>query len=307
MARLPRLGTILATASALLCLASPALGQRDGDIVEFPPPPLTEQEASSYAWPEELPEPAAVFARHLEVAGGEESIRRRTTRFLRGSMINETTGLRAIITAHQAAPNKLQLDINRPGATRQLITFDGRYAWASLDDGTPILLGGATLRDIGFSSFFYRIADWEQRFGQVRTQDFGVVAGRPCVRIQFASPSGKLGFVCFDVETGLHHATVTTTGGATGEDGLSRQTIAEYRRFDGLLIPTKVLQQTADGLTTTAYTTIQHDVSGMPSFERPEEVERRIKEIEAQMEAQIEAQTEAEQGAQGGADDSGAD
>jgi len=288
MGRRSRLRTTLAAGIAALCLAGPAPGQDAANVVEFPPPALSEQEASGFTWPEELPDAEAVFARHLEVAGGEESIRRRTTRFVRGSMINESTGLRAIVTAYQQAPNKLQIDINRPGATRQVITFDGRYAWASFDGGTPTLLGGATLRDIGFSSFFYRIADWKQRFGQVQTQDFGIVAGRPCVRIRFASPSGKLGFVCFDVETGLHHATVTTTGGANGEDGISQQSIAEYRRFDGLLVPTKVYQQTADGVTITAYTNVRHDVSGMPSFERPEEIQRRITEIEAQMEARQE-------------------
>ncbi|MEM9065696.1 MAG: hypothetical protein AAGB51_09435 [Planctomycetota bacterium] len=276
---LQRLVRIAALAA---CVALPPSAWAQ-DEPSYPLPSLSEEEQASYQWPEALPDPEAVFERHMRAAGGERVFRRREGRFLRGSMSNNTTGFRAILTAYQQAPNRLVVDMNQPGATRQRITFDGRYAWLEFDGRNPTLLGGPTLRDLAFSSFFYRIADWKDRFGQVQTRDFAFVAGRPCVRIAFISPFGKLGFVCFDIESGLHHATLSR-GVEEPDDSanITETLILSYELHDGMLIPMQVMQSSSNGEVKTSYTSVEHDPENMPGFERPEPIQAQIDQIEAE-------------------------
>lgn len=289
---------IIAIAAALLCgagtaLAEPEMSVRETDqpIASSVPPDV----AAQHQWPSELPAPDSLFERHVEICGGADAILKSTTRLIRGTIVNDTTGYRAVLNTYQEAPDKLWLEFRQPGVGKQTIVFDGDIAWVS-SGGPPVLLGGNVLRDLQLSADFYGDGQWRERYLKLETVDFGLVENEPVARVAYETHIGKNGVHAFSLESGRIIATQTYSAGAEGDE-LLLILLKDYNDAEGYLLPTRILQKTDKGLTETRYrqVIVNAEKPDRVSFDRPPEVVKQLEEARARIEAQRE-QGENEEG-----------
>lgn len=274
-----------AAAVALGALASPSLGDPQMSVREGGPlvsPGVPPEVAAQYEWPDKLPTPEALFERHVKTCGGAEAMAKTESRLIRGTIVNNETGYRAVLNTYQLRPDKLWMEFRQPGVGKQVMVFDGEIAWVSTG-GPAQLMHGLVLRDLALSADFLGDAGWRDRYVALETIDFGVIENEPVARVRYKSRVGKEGVHAFSLNTGLIVATQTISAGSGGKDELLLILMKDYKDFEGYKLPTRILQKTENSLTETVYRQVLVDAPQPErvSFERPPEVVEQFEKIKA--------------------------
>jgi hypothetical protein len=198
-------------------------------------PPLAEAQ--------ELPNANDLIAAHLAASGGADL-------FLEGSSVSVGTfalpgmGLTGSYELVQRAPNQMRMDITLPGLGALLTGYDGTVGWTVNPITGPQLLAGAELdqmreqaslaaglRDPAFVSGRETVGEREYE-------------GQPCWRVHLTWASGRESFDCYAKDTGLLLASEANQASPMGE--ISSVTVyLNYQRFEGRLLPTRMVQRAA--------------------------------------------------------------
>ena len=95
----------------------------------------------------------------------------------------------------------------------------------------PKILSGEDLQTAQEGGAFERLFDPSTAYSELRTTEQTVFDNRPCYAVAAKSKTGQSRTIYFEVETGLF-------AGHQGE-GVTMWTFANYKEFDGVLLPTK--------------------------------------------------------------------
>ncbi|MCC6677052.1 MAG: hypothetical protein IT436_07905 [Phycisphaerales bacterium] len=185
-----------------------------------------------------IPTAQEIVARYIKAIGGEDALRKHTSRTDKGTM--NMGAISGSMTVYSAAPNK------RVGifATEQMGTinqgYNGEKGWEMGPQGNRLLEGDA-LADRARTSDFYQqlnlLTNHEVRV--VGAESFG---GKPAYRLGLKHKDNKAGpeqFMIFDAASGLLVGRITERQTAAGPVKLET-TIADYKEFGGILTPTRV-------------------------------------------------------------------
>jgi hypothetical protein len=201
--------------------------------------PETEAAAATQAAPSPaLPDARSLFARHLELVGGAERVRRPRSIRWRGQYELRSMGVRSTtVEIQQLAPDLRREEIQFPRGdpSKVIRVFDGELAYElNRVQGNRILDEDAQ-REARQTSGLYAAADWESAYASVRTVGLIEFADRPAYRVEARLATGSAPAptasrsVYFDAATGFLLGRAGETEAIVIYD--------DWRAFDGLHLP----------------------------------------------------------------------
>ena len=188
----------------------------------------------------QLPTVAEVYDRFAEAVGGRDAWRAVQGRTERGTADVTFAGLSGSYTRHWALPNRTRLLIDL-GAVTIDNGFDGERGWEAQGgpaqrmsaeeeaDAAEVHPDGAHFLDP--SRYARAIVVGREQF-----------AGSDAYKLQLTAASGQESVEYFDVGTGLRVGSVRNTPG-----GQLRIVFGDYKAFNGLKVPTRIVQNSGQG------------------------------------------------------------
>lgn len=230
---------------------------------------------------EALPTPEEVFARYAEGMGGQDRLDAVQIRRMSGSYEGEPFRFPARLVVWQARPDRVHMRISQPGSSTIEIGYDGAVAWQRMPDGSVVDLGGARLRDIARSSHFWGELAYQEKYTRTETVAFFDLEGTPSVVVDGFDADDRRTRLFFHRETGLLLRRLQVAVGSDGKPVTLDMTFEDYREFDGVMFPTRVVQQARRrneqtqeveqlGKTVFKYNTFDLSPEGEHSFAKPE-------------------------------------
>ena len=223
----------------------------------------------SAARAQQLPPARQIVDRHVQAIGGRPAV----ARFQHRRIVSETSlpgGTTMTAEAYQAAPNKTFVKTELPGVGTILAGHDGAVAWSSDPAQGPRALGGNALGEALRQAEFWGYLDPAAAYRSLETVGENTVGGRPCWDVRMVHASGAEAHGCFDKESGLLVRTSTENGGMRVD-----VTIAEYRDFDGIRMPSRMVTSIMGQEMTTTITSVSHAPFDASIFAVPAEVRAR--------------------------------
>ncbi|HEV3048870.1 MAG TPA: hypothetical protein VGX50_01095, partial [Longimicrobium sp.] len=218
---------------------------------------------------QQLPPARQIVDRHVQAIGGRPAL----ARFQQRRIVSETTlpnGATMTADAYQAAPNKTFVRTELPGVGTVLAGHDGAVAWSSDPARGARALGGDELGEALRQAEFWEYLDPAAAYRSLETVGEKTVGGRPCWEVRMVHASGAEAHGCFDKESGLL-AQTSTQAGAMRLD----VTISEYRDFDGIRMPSRMVTSIMGQEMTTTITSVSHEPFSASIFAVPAEVRAR--------------------------------
>ena len=189
-----------------------------------------------------LPSAEAILERYRNAIGGEQAIRKHTARTVKGIFEIPAQGIKGELAMYAAAPNLIRVVVTLPGLGELQRGYDGRIGW-SIDPAIgPRLLEGRELDEFRHSAEFYDELHEPGKFKSVTLVGKTTFEGQDVYELRLVRDSGFEYTEYFSVETGLMVGGKVNASSPMGQTPMT-SVIAEYRRFDGLLLPTLTRQR----------------------------------------------------------------
>jgi hypothetical protein len=206
------------------CLAGPAPAQ----VIDL-------RDVAPADGPDDLPTPAEIIDRHIEVTGGRAAYERITSRRVEGTMDQE--GQRSAITMLQRAPGHRHVRVTRSGGSEQRFITNPDESWTYEGDLVVASSGEQRVQEIR-RAVFDMLLDWSAHYPLARTIGLEPVDGRPHYKVQLMAEDCHKVLLYFDAETGRNTRTVQDIAYA-GDTIRADQRVDEYRSFDGVALPVR--------------------------------------------------------------------
>jgi hypothetical protein len=193
---------------------------------------------------EALPTAETVLDRYIEVTGGKEAYQKRKTEFSTGTVEFRAQGIKGTLIRYAADPDLSYSAVEIEGVGKiESGTGDG-LAWErSLIAGPRLLSGeekGHALRENTFNAEF----NWRKIYSKVETVGVETVDGQECYKLVLTPAEGKPETTYYQKSTGFAVKMNTVLVSSMGEIAVEG-TMADYKEFGGILVPTKVTQKAA--------------------------------------------------------------
>lgn len=253
----------------LLCLtlSGGLLAPRAGAQDTEPP----ETQPTSEATPADLPPAEEIIASYIEATGGEELQRSHEFMTTKGTFSVPAAGLEGPMVVYQAAPNKQYTEVTIPGVGVTREGFDGTVAWSINAMTGPQLKEGEELEQARREADILGMLNYKEHYETVETTELTEFAGQEAYEVTLTPKSGDAIRSYFSKETGLHVGSRITAQTAMGPI----QVVAEirgYQDFDGIKIPTEIVQSMMMQQQVIRITDVSFDEIDPAVFELPDEV-----------------------------------
>jgi hypothetical protein len=223
-----------------------------------------------------LPSARSIIDRHIEAIGGRKAVLSHTSSHATGSMTMSGSGITGMLDIYAAKPDKSLVRINLGGIGEVVEGFDGVHAWTISPITGPSLTQGKELEDKKFDTDFYSDLHDEGRYASMKTVEKTTFDGRPCYKVSLVRKNGSEDFDFYDAATGLKAGAMVTRESQMGPMSVTQIT-SDYKKFNGLLLPT-TLKQTAMGVEQVLkLTSIDFDNVPPTTFDPPAQIKALLK------------------------------
>jgi len=189
----------------------------------------------------DLPSAQGLVQKYIEASGMARMTKQRAIHTT-GTFSMPAMGATGQVEVFQLAPNRMAMKMTLPGLGDLSSGFDGETAWSMNPMEGPRVLAGAELVQIRDEADFLASLRDARLVASIETVEQTEIEGRGCWKVKLSWKSGRESFDCYDLETGMLHATMQTNITAMGT--LESLTVfTEYRDFDGVQMPTVTTQQ----------------------------------------------------------------
>jgi hypothetical protein len=238
------------------------------------------QQAEPAAAPktEALPKAETILDHFVEVTGGKAAYEQRKNEIATGTFEMAAQGIKGTMTIYSAPPDKSYRVIELEGVGKvESGTGDG-VAWETNPMLGPRVLSGEeksqNLREAAFNS---AIA-WRALYSKAETVGVETVDGQECYKVVLTPADGKPTTEFYDKKTGLEvKQSLITTSQQLG-DVPAEATVSDYKEFDGILMPTKIVTKIAgqEFTITTDSVKVNQDIPA-DKFDPPAEIKALLK------------------------------
>ena len=239
-------------------------------------PAMLGQESSATAPATELPSAESILDRYVEVTGGREAYEKRTSEVAHGKMEMGAIGISGELKSY-SKPGLQYLVIELTGVGKIEQGVKDGIAWEnSILQGPRILTGdelAATLRDAVFNGPIH----WRKIYPTVETVGIESINGEDAYRVLQTPADGNAVTMHYSVKTGLAIKLATTVANQLGNIPVEA-IMSEYKEFEGILAPTKVVETAAGQTITITVDSMEMNVD-IPDerFDLPEAVKALLK------------------------------
>ncbi len=239
-------------------------------------PAIQGQESSATAPATDLPSAESILDRYVEVTGGREAYENRTSEVAHGKMEMGAVGISGELTSYsKPGLQYLVIDLSGVGKVEQGVK-DG-IAWEnSILQGPRIKTGderAASLREAVFNAPIH----WRKIYPTVETVGIESINGEDAYRVLQTPTEGNAVTMYYSVETGLAIKLATTVANQMGNIPVEA-VVSEYKAFEGVLSPTKLIETVAGQSITMTIDSMEMNVD-IPDerFDLPEAVRALLK------------------------------
>jgi hypothetical protein len=191
-----------------------------------------------------LPSPETILDHFVEVTGGKAAYEARKTEVVTGRVEFAAAGLKGTMVTYFEEPDKYYMAMELAGVGKiETGVIDG-VAWEnSVLQGPRIKTGeekAQALREAAMNGS----SRWRDLFAKVETTGEEVVEGEPCYKVVMTPATGNPVTMYFEKASGLMRKTAVVAASQMGD--IAAESISkEYRRFDDILAPAKVIERVA--------------------------------------------------------------
>lgn len=230
-------GTLRATALAALLLV---------------PGPLAAQAAP-------LPAARDLVARHVAAIGGRDAVLKYSTIRTTGTFEVAAAGLKGDLVSTVSRDGRVAMRITVPGMGELAGGYDGAVGWSMNPMQGPRVLAGAELEQIkeeaGVASSVLRESP---AITAMETVEKSTLGGVECYKVKISYASGRVGYDCYGVESGLLAGQIAMQESAMGKMEL-HNIMSDWKEFGGVKFATTLKQQAMGQEQVMTITTVQFD------------------------------------------------
>jgi hypothetical protein len=208
---------------------------------------------------ETLPKAEAVLDKYVEASGGKEAFLKLKNRVGKGKFSAPVAGIEGDVTIAQAAPDKLHVTLNLPGAGKIEEGVSDGVAWEkSVLTGTKIKKGNAKASALRNADFYSEL-NWRKLYKKAETTGEAQVDGKPAYKVDLTTPEGKVVTGYYDKKSGL---LVKKTLEVETDQGDIKSDIylTDYKKVDGIMVPHKAKHEGGPLVINIELTSIEHNV-----------------------------------------------
>jgi len=199
---------------------------------------------SAFGADDALPKAETILERFIEVTGGRAAYQKRKTEVATGTLDFPAQGLKGTLTRYAADPDKSYSALDIDGVGKIEMGSAGGVAWEKSAILGPGVKSGdekaQALREATFNSQLF----WRKIFPKTETIGVETVDGEECYKVLLTPTQGKPETSYYQKKSGLEVKTTTVAVNQMGEVPVE-VVLSDYKNFDGVLVPTKVIQKAA--------------------------------------------------------------
>jgi hypothetical protein len=217
---------------------------------------------------DELPGAREIVDRAIAALGGEDAVRRHSSRRALGRFEMPGQGLEGTLEMLTAAPDRLVVTISLPGLGELVTGFDGEVAWSINPLTGPMLLEGRQLEQMRLDADFFAVLQAPSRHRTIEVVERTDFGGRSCYKLRITRHGGEQDYEFYDAETGLPAGSILSRDSPMGP--LTATTVLEdYRSFDGVLMASRAIQRSLGVEQRLIITSVEHDTLDTTAFAPP--------------------------------------
>ncbi len=237
------------------------------------PSPAAEPQAAAKKHDEKA---LKVLDTYVEKIGGKDKIMSVQSMTTMATIEIPGAGLTGQIELHVAHPGKMSSVLNLPGMGSFVNGYDGEYAWSTDPLSGPRLTPEEELDAIIRQSDPHIAAKHRETYTTIEYQGEQDFEGQKAHKIRLVGPSGEESTEYYSVATGLQIGMDAIQSTPAGEMRVIT-TLSDYKEFEGLKMPTKVVQALGPQRMVTTINSITLNKVDPAVFNRPAAIEALIK------------------------------
>lgn len=216
-----------------------------------------------------LPTADQVLARYIRALGGEQALRKVTSRVMKGTFEIDVPQVSGEAEIDMAAPDKFRSQLKIPEAGEIILSFDGKIGWASEPQAGVRDITGPELVQLRRSSQFQHELRFRELFPQVRVLEKTTEEGRPAWVLEATPADGPAEKFYFDAETSLLLRHDSIQASPEGDVPIEHR-YSLYIAVDGVQVPTLLRHKDAAREWQVKFTEIRNNVPIDPAtFAKP--------------------------------------
>lgn len=225
-----------------------------------------------------LPAAADLVAKYVTAIGGKDEIMKITSMKQTATMEVPSIGLTAKMEVFAAAPNKLASKTDIPGMGEMVNGYNGSVGWDLNPMQGPRLLADKELTNMAENADFYaNMLYTADKYASMETVGDTTIGGEKAYKVKMVRKVSKSESVSyFSATSGLLLGGTSTQESQMGTMQIT-QSVSQYKKFGGVMIPTKIEQSM--GAQKMVVTIMEVAINGAPesAFAIPEKVKPLIK------------------------------
>jgi hypothetical protein len=227
---------------------------------------------TAFAADDALPKAETILDRFVEVTGGKAAYQKRKTEVATGTLEFTAQGLKGSLTRYSADPDKSYSSLDIEGVGKIEMGSGGGIAWEKSAILGPRLKSGDEKAQSLREGTFNAQLNWRKVFPKVETLGTETIDGEECYKVLLTPAQGKPETSYYQKKSGLEVKTSTIAVNQMGEVPVE-VVLSDYKNFDGVLVPTKVLQKAAgQEFTLTILTVKTNEEIPADRFDPPAEI-----------------------------------
>ncbi len=207
-----------------------------------------------------------LMGKHIAAIGGEDNLRKLTSRVATAEIDLEQQGIKATATMYAKAPNLSASELTLTALGKAIATgyefFDGK-AGEQLYSFSPVSrYSGKRLEDARLSSDFYGPLNWRQNYDKIEIIRTVKCGEEDCYAVEFEPENGTKFIEFYSAKTFLLIRREGVIPSSTSSTSLPYSVRYEdYREVDGVIVPFKTTNNTAgNGNVVTTIKSVKHNV-----------------------------------------------
>jgi zinc protease len=226
---------------------------------------------------DDLPKADTILDKFVDVTGGKAAYEKHHSEVAKGTFEMAAMGIKATITAYNAAPNKEYTETELPGMGKMKQGTDGTVYWQTMAMMGPHVMEGAEKEQASISATFNRELHWRDLFKEVKTTGTEKVEGKDCYDVVLTPAVGAPITQCYDKDSGLLVKQTMTVQSPMGEQ-TANTFLSDYRKEDDVLMPHKMKESVAGQDVTITFDSITFNADIPPdTFALPDEIKALLK------------------------------
>jgi hypothetical protein len=219
---------------------------------------------------QEVPPAEQLVNRYVEALGGRDAVLAQRTSRTRGTFEMPAAGLAGNLEVVMSS-GRMASVVEIPGLGTIRSGFDGTHGW-SVDPmmGARLMTGAEleALREQANPLMAVRDPSLFQSMETVRRTEMG---GEPCWEVRTVTTGGREVVDCYHVESGLLVSQSSTTDSPMGSVQATNH-FSEYRDFGGVMMPTRMVQETMGMQQVMTITSVEFDGIDAADVAAPAEI-----------------------------------